>query len=496
MKQISVAIGVFLISSQAFAKSQIVSDFELSLPRHFQQTLIDRKWESLVNREFTGNWQFSDQQVQTSNAPVYFKGVSLKLNTFLQKPALGEAQGVLHLTSKGMQAELSFGSVSVDHVVERTVGGVTGRFRIQALCENVVLQLMPGQGIFSVDLAPAIGSSAARMDVRDVRLSWAPGSWKAREIQCRGTEGFADLLKSEIARIANDSQSFVGPRTELIKQYIQDSLQAVKLDFSEPRELVTGRKDIQVVMKVSEYADLKEDGVRIKGQLHIDFQRSPEMDIKVLSLGPSSVSTTTDAQLRLPKDFIKEVMGRAYAGDSWQQRVYSDKIPGFSSLMRSRFVQFFVWPELMRFSKATRFIFDMSSHKDIGIQGEGLYYQMNAPLLAKMWAPRGGAYVPFMNFTLPFTSQVQLSVNKGTVSAQFKNSTLGLSPQWDSTYLNDFNPSKRFSGKTIRDRILQGLDGKTVTVPLPPIPVMDGVALKVQKLLAPKGEDLVLKLAP
>lgn len=164
--------------------------------------------------------------------------------------------------------------------------------------------------------------------------------------------------------------------------------------------------------------------------------------------------------------------------------------------MKSRFAQFFVWPELMKFSRSTQFVFDISSFQDPEIQGEGLSYQIKAPLVAKMWAPRGGSYTPFMKFTLPFTSRVQLRVNSGKIAAIFDNSNLEILALWDASYVDKYRPYQRFSSSTIRNRMLSGIAGKTVTVGLPEIPIAEGVTLKVQKLLAPKGEDLVLQLAP
>ncbi len=496
-KGLSAALITFFISSHAFSKSQINSEFELILPRQFQQHLIEKKWESLVNKEFQANWQFPDQQINTQEVPVRIHQLSLKLKTLLQKPSLGDSQSVLKLSSKDLQAELHMGEVSVDHVVERVVGGIIGRFRVQAQCKDVVLNLQPGQGSFSLVLSPQVESAKAGTQVESVDLAWLPGGWVAQGFQCVGAEGFEELIKSEINKIANDSARFVEPQKELIKKYVQESLQSFQFDFSQPRQLISVRPDLRLLMRVEEYKDLGVSGAKLKGQLEIEFLRAPDQGLKTLTLSETpEQGNASEAQLRLPKDFIKEVLLRSYSANSWLHQVTSDRIPGFSSVMGSRLVQFFIWPELMKYPKSSKFKFDVYSNKDINIQGEGLRYQVKAPLYSKMMAPKEGAYVPFMNFSLPFTSDVQLKVESGKAYATFENPTLSLSSSWDGAYVNKYSPSRRFSSSTVRDRILSSLDGKTVSVGLPNIPVTEGVALKINKMIAPKGKDIVFRLAP
>lgn len=494
---LSAGLITFFISSHAFSNSQINSEFELSLPRQFQQNLIDKKWESLINKEFQGNWQFSDQEIVSQDVPVKLKRLSLRIKTHLQKPALGENQSVLELTSKNMQAELHMGEVSVDHIVEREVGGIIGRFRVQALCKDVVLTLVPGKGSFLVVVAPSLENSRAGTEVQSVNLSWLPGSWTSAGIQCEGVQGFADLIKAEINKIANDSARFVEPQKDLLKRYVQDYIKDVQVDFSKPRQLIVARPDLSVVMRVDEYKDLGTEGALVKGKLEIQFLKSQGDEVKVLALDPQSESVKTDqARLRLPGNFVKEVMKRAYSANSWLHQITSDKLPGFSTLMSSRFSQMFVWPELMNFSKAAKFKFDVYSNKDVEISGSGLKYQMKSTMLSKMYAPKNGNHVPFMNFTIPFTSTVQLKVENGKAQATFVNPIMGLTPQWDSTYVNKYGPSRKFSSGTIRDRIVGSLWGKTVTVAVPAVPISDDLSLKIKKVIAPADQDIVLQLAP
>ncbi|NUN06193.1 MAG: hypothetical protein HUU57_10570 [Bdellovibrio sp.] len=497
MRNLSVGLLTILTSSHAFSFAQINSEFELVIPRQFQEHLIDDGWETFVGREFQGNWQFSDQQMVSQGVPVQLKGVNLNMRTHLQKPTLGSGGNLLTVVSKGMQAQVHISEVSVDHVVEKEVGGIVGRFRIQALCKDVVLNLTPGLGEFAVAVTPVVGGTTAKVEVQDVNLKWSTGAWKVGALSCTGVQGFEGLISEAVEAISNDSVSFVSSQKENLKKYVSDAIQGTSFDFSKTRRLLVSRPDIQVAMSIAEYRDLGEQGIRARGNLEISFLKAPDKEVQNLKLlkGEDGASEK-QAFLRLPKDFIKEIATQAYAANSWSHQVDSSAIPGFATLMRSRFYQFFVWPALMDFPKHSKFIFDIFSNQNIEIQGEGLNYRMKAPLFARMKAPKGAQMVPFMNFSSYIDTKIALKVIDGKLLTTMTQPALSLNSQWDAGFLSKYSPSKRFSSSLIRDYARDAVAGKTMTFDIPEIPLADTLKLKVRGFAAPSGQDVTLYLSP
>jgi hypothetical protein len=113
-----------------------------------------------------------------------------------------------------------------------------------------------------------------------------------------------------------------------------------------------------------------------------------------------------------------------------------------------------------------------------------------------MQAPKGSGYVNFMNFVMPFSSNVVLTVNSGVMTTSFSGVGLGLSPQWDASYVARYSPSQKFSSGTIRDKIVGSIEGQTVKMNLPKVPLTEGVLLQVQSLKALSNSDLLLRLSP
>lgn len=495
-KKLVLSVLVTLLSSHGFAKSQIKTEYELVLPKQFQQNLINQKWTSFVNKEFSKNWQFPNQVVMAQDEiPVQINDIFLQIKTQLKKPNLQDSQTALELSSMNLQALLTIGDVSVDHIVEREVSGIVGRFRLQANCKNVQLQMKAGAGDFAVILTPNVGSSTAGGEIQSVRLGWAPDAWGVASMQCTGAEGFDAILKEEIQKIAQDSEKFVAPHKEFLRASVQAELDKVQFDFSGSKQLVMSRPDIKVTMTVDQLKDLGTEGAKVTGHFMVDFNRAPDSEVKVLTLNGNASANSSLASLRLPKDFLKEAMKRAYAPNTWMHQFNSDKISGFVSLMRSRFLQFFVWPELMKYPKTSVFRFDVYSNKNLNIQGQGLNYQMQGNIYTQMQSPQKGKLAPFMDFTVPMKANIKLQVQSGILTADLGSPTLSLNAQWNQNYLANNRVSKSFSSGTIQSRIIEAITGQKITTVLPSIPVADGLALKVKSARVNGSQDLVLDLS-
>ena len=78
-----------LLSSTAFSASVLESEFEIKIPRRFQQNLIEQKWKSLESKDFTANWQFPQQTFVSQDIPIVFEGMTLAMKTRLKQPSVG-----------------------------------------------------------------------------------------------------------------------------------------------------------------------------------------------------------------------------------------------------------------------------------------------------------------------------------------------------------------------------------------------------------------------
>lgn len=485
------------ISSHALAHSQLISEFRMNLPRQFVQEVLEKRWETLTSKEFQGNWKFSDQEIRTLSVPIKISDISLTLKTLLHKPSVNSDGGALDLMSDNLQLQLHIGEVAVDQVLERTIGGVTGHFKIQARCRNNILSLLPGQGGFTLQLSPLFHGSKMHLAVNDMDLFWNKGSWKWEGSQCEGAEGFFYLLQQEVEQMISNSHSFIQPRKEVLKKYIEESIQPQELDFTGASQISTERSDIRAAIVFDEGRPNTRGFYQLKGRLFIDFfQDTQDNAVLHFNADSTTMKNSNSGQLRLPKGFINEFVKKAYAPNTWAQRVLSSKLPDFNTLLNSRFLQFFLWPELMSFSKRSIFLFDVYSNKNIFLNGDGFHYFLKATLLAKMWAPKNGKYVSFMNFTIPIQTALQFNIENGKLLWQTSALNLNLYSAWDSSYVDIYNTSPRFARKTLQNQLVKKMNENKGFIELPKIPLMEGVFLKIDRAQVLQDKSVLFLLSP
>lgn len=492
--KILLAIAIsFFMAQTSVATSVVDSEFEMAVPRSFQQSLIDRLWDSLQRDVFHFDWTFDDQTYETPDVTVLLKGIRLNLNSRLQKPAVDTGGDSVILQSRGLEATLSIDSVSIDQWIEREVGGVIGRFRIQARCEGVSLRMLPGKALFEMRLRPVFEGGRVRAKVEDISLNWLKDGWSVNALNCTGAAGFENIIREEILKQVSDS-AMVNKYKDAMIEYVQDYVSRQSFDFSGSRSLGDIRPDIHASLRVTNFEGQRENAL-LRGTIRIVFDKSDEADVD-LSLTGKSLGGISQAALRVPEDIVPAISRRAFGAGSWMKRISSKDIPGFSVLTKSRFVEFFVWRELIRYPRSAEFLFDVTNAKPLTLSGQDLKYKVKNTLTSQMYAPRDGKYVPFMDFTIPVSTDLGVTIADGKVTAKFTNVEIDLKYAWDPEYLEKYHPYKTFAKDKILENVRSGIrKGTQFSFTLPEIPVSSDLKLRIQKVLPhPSSRDLIIYL--
>jgi hypothetical protein len=283
---------------------------------------------------------------------------------------------------------------------------------------------------------------------------------------------------------------------------IKNAFLKYKFPLPKDQKWLESRSDIKFSMSIDQYVENSE-GLIGKGRLILEFLNSKSNDVKKLSLSgelgqaiSSEQQNLNMALIRLPELFIQEVFLKAYEENTWLHRVSSKKISGLNSLMNSRFMQFFNWRELMKYPKSSEFYLDLYSNQNPFIKGQGLQFQVQEDLLTKMYAPRAGAYIPFMNFETPLSMNINIAAQQGFLLVHFKKPIMKFKYSWDINYLKKYRPSTYFNSEVMKESIVNSLSSTNYKFRLPTIPLMEGTFLKVHKIEAPNRKDIFLNLAP
>jgi hypothetical protein len=170
----------------------------------------------------------------------------------------------------------------------------------------------------------------------------------------------------------------------------------------------------------------------------------------------STLAAVKESGFILPSDTLPKLIQYLYQTGDLRYRVNSASVSSFTSLMGSRFFQFFIWPDLMNFSSRTSFWFDISSEAAPKLAngemnpGGGIAYRVSAPLLVNQWAPGEGQYVPYLDFRAPMTGELNAKIDDGKLSIQLSPNDLNVS----AVYRPEYQKIRRIDNNWIATGIL------------------------------------------
>lgn len=490
---------VTALSSLSSASSVVEAEYELKMPRVFQQRIIDKLWTSLQREVFSTAVPVPDQSIHAVDTEVLLSGIGLEFQTQLQKPSVPSTGTSVTLESRNVTAHLRVQSVSVDQYILREIGGVVGRFHLQARCENLDLMLKPGQGQFRMNVSPVFSGARVSSKLEDVQVTWSKEAWILNPMNCTGAQGFEELIAEHVLNMTRDSDILTPYKPQLM-EYVQKYLDQRSVDISKPRVLTSQRLDIQYSMRIDKLTNNGQN-LLASGVLAIQFKNAATAKKVYLPLAQSSwVQAKSSAlQLRVPEKILETVVEKAFLPTSWSTQLRSSQVPGFASVQNlSKLVLCFIWPELHDFGRDASFLFQLKTEAPISLTGQQLRYHIESALRVNMLAPVNvdsqTKFVPFMDFRIPLRSDISLSVAKGQLAAVFTNVDFGLEAHWNEDYVRNYHPKKYFAAEKIRERVLQEAQGQRLQYTLPRFQIMDSLSLQLQSVSSTSSNDFVFTL--
>jgi hypothetical protein len=485
----------FLFAHGAYADATVVSEIELKLPRSFQQRIIDKQWNSLQARVFATTLPLPDQSLHVTDSDVLLSGLRLDMQTQLKKPAVPSPGPTAVLESSNLSAHLRIQSVSVDQYIVREIGGVVGRFHLQARCENIDLAMAPGEGRFKMQLSPVLNGARIATHLDDMEVAWTPHAWSVGPMTCTGAQGFEDIVTAQILNLVSNSSVLTERKAELMP-YVQNYLDTLSVDISKPRILTLRRPDIQYSLRLTGLTS-EERTLVARGLLSVRFKKLKSEAPLYLPLGRSSKSIDDGAaKLRVPEKFLRVLLTHAFSSGSWSAQVASANLPGFNEFRNSRLIACFLWPSLESFPLATPFVFDITSSKPLEIEGFDLNYTIQSELAVRMSAlDADQRRTPYMNFRVPLESRVRISLVDGTLAAKFTGVSLDIWPSFATSYEQTHHVNHTFAADQLESRLISAGEGTELRYPLPTVQFLDFPSLRVLSVsTAEPGADLVFAL--
>ena len=403
--------------------SQLETFFSLSADKIRKQSYLN--WNSLI---FEKPYKTSWSQVR-AQGPFALNFDTRRL-----------AQQELSFEMTWNSPQIQVGRFEIHDSIVRDSGGARIIIRLDGACSNMSLKIPNAGWKTKGTLAWGWNGSKLELHWRDFQFSMTGESEAQVDLgQCEGPLGLQQLLRDALETFPKDQQWMQEAVKEGLLNYVSASLDGLQIELLKPRSTEV-RRGLMLSWEPSVIGGLANGLIRISGSLFLRKQTALKVaEVLEESKAENQLDLTQESGFILPKATVPKIFDFLYRIGELRYRVTSDKIESFRDLMQNRFIQFFVWPDLMNFAAETQFYFDLNSEKAPSLSGgrmsyAGVAYNVSVPLVINQWAPTATRYVPYLDLKAPLTGVMTMSVSDDRLKLAIQPSSMDVSAGFRSEY--------------------------------------------------------------
>ena len=489
-----VATAVSLGGAQAHADGVVRSDFAFQMNNTYFAAPEYEIAPKLVGQE---RIEMPDMTIQ-DEAPVQVTGIEAafvyKMRSASKYVFLGAEQAIV---SEEVSARVAVKRVSLDAVIERVVGGVVVRARVQAECNDIVLDLPKGEATLMGSLRTGVDEQGLpTISVPWFDVTWRRESWKATIGSCTGASGFGPRVVEKIKDYLKDTEKFKKDmRVKLDAKLAQQQIDMRK-SFLKPKAVTVDIPGVSATLRPMWISEIKGGRFQVRGEIDFLFKHDTVVDVKVVK-GAQVSMTETGFVLGVPDQLPPALVDMGWRTGKAIVKKKASEVPPFRNVQASPFKMGFVWPEINNYTTDTEFLFAFSTGKLPGLSVPeaavgGLAGTFDTELTVGVSAPIGAAYEKMSDFRTPV---------HGTYSAVIAGSELKLSltsapeytlsHQWDGTYYVSRLRNPDVDVKRIQDEISKSPTSIGTAVQLGKFPI-NGVRNLVPSALRKMGHSVLI----
>ncbi len=353
-----------------------------------------------------------------------------------------------------LSAEISMSSLTIDQILRRDFGGNVIEVHIQARCTPIRIIIKELNARTNAGFIRE--NNYWRPELNDVQLSIPQNVWTVSSFTCSGIGGVGEEIAAQIKNSLNNPSLFNG----LMKSFLGEEVRNVFISSWNSLLMSTG-KDI----KVTSMARPDDAGLMVYGELPTKTSRSAGLP----AFNTASLSTQNPQLILSDKGFETLLEDKFLA--MAPQKFNLQKVDGFAKLMKSKMTQYFVWPDLRRFSSSTPFY--LSTYTDqslLTLKAESAnqwtaYLNSNGVLQTEI----GGSPIDYINFGMTVTTKMSVSVSDSKIKISNGSSELGLKWSYGLLYQMLYRPNNRIAVDILKSAINQFFSNQTVIQDLPVI---------------------------
>ena len=412
--------SVFTKSLQSFARPQ----------KTFQQNLTDDTWKI---GQF--NWRLS--------------GAQWKIVSDFDSSSPSNTQFALQSKSLAITAHVQ--QASIDQIIDQVVDGVIFHIHVKASCGPIDLSQSTAQ--VQARLSYQFGPQNISTHMDQFNLLWAPSSWSISPFTCVGPSGIDQAIQQQLAAQLQTADGIQPWIQNLVSNYIQTEVNSDIDLLRAPKTLPLPAGSAPVQLTFANF-ETNDQGVLTHAQLIWDTKKvNPKFRPLTLTAIPASVSMQ-NASLFLPQDGISDLLNAQLQARPLWTKVNLNNQDSFEKILDSRFLQFFVWPDLFNYSKSDPFF--LSVQKPAALN---LHWQKNGSaqtsIKTKAWiqAQRDGSWWNYVLLSGTASGQLSPKIQQGKFKLTVQMNTSDFAAQFGETYMAHYNPNTWIATSVIQDFI-------------------------------------------
>ncbi len=348
-------------------------------------------------------------------------------------------KSILNKTDK-LSVTIQIPLISVDQTIEQIVAGNVIRVRVVSQCSavsitNSGIHLTSNMNWNWINNFPSPVLS-------DLQIDWTENSWMISDFQCSGPLGINSIFISQIKAGLGDRRFIQSLIFEKIKSAVLGQWSSAK------DSLFSG---INSKVKLDGIAVWNAKGAGLLGTLTTDVnQEVAALEKQVLNKSEFTTMNFDKQKIIVPKILITSMAKQTIQSTPIKTMNIREN-EGFMGLLRSRFLQFFLWPDLLNFRKDSRFEVSFKSFYNVVVQWTSKKTaQISGNLNATFDAEREKKFAPYLDLAFGFSVNADITKSAQDIDISAKSPSIDFKYRFESIYLKKFNSSQRISGIIIK----------------------------------------------
>lgn len=450
--------SIFFLKTNKLMAADVKNEISLFVPLAFIEKTISNKFDKdqhLLKKTIVRN----NIAINADDIPVILPQIKIELS------------GPINMSQYDINSPLTvvanIDAFQIHQQVSKIISGIPVNIHIDMDCQpftisNNNLELESNWSFNTIN-------NHLNAEIRKLTIN-NKSPWTLSNIQCSGTNGAADLITQKI----KDKLSTIDLYKNLIATELQNTL---NLFINDSLTELRKPQNIQAVSE-NELILVNEISLDDIGFLFVYSNKQNALQISNPSIGNLKDESILFLEAKnyqnpvivMDKNDLTNLIKNQLNGKTIQKDLNS--FSGFALLMKSRFKQYFAWPDLLNYSKNSSFptLSKLSKLNQLNIdiwQGRSGTGHISAQVDSKVMSERSGKVSVYLRSSSNYQGQFLYQISNGKIQIQSNMTGFTNNLVMDSQYIKSYNARTKIPVQIINNSLQDSLKQLVTSYELP-----------------------------